>query len=774
MQKTTEKTFLFQPHPWEIIETEFCEENNLQSETIFSLGNGKIGVRGTFEEGFYGNPKKTAVGTYINGIYEYNDYHYAWKRPGFPDRTHSMINVANILPIELYIDDEKVCLSDGVVEDYKRVLDLKTGLLKRSFIWTGIKGKKIHIETERFVSLDAMNLAAISYQMKPINFSGTICILSKIDGAVENVIEKKPEIGSIDGVPTYLIKLHADDTASYVVQGTWKSQFIIGAAMKNEVLNTEIVSSKCCSDDRYVIQQYYVEAKKDETIVFNKYICLDAGKELDENELLTEVKLYAEQGYTQLKKKHEEKWADFWQVSDIIIDGDDALQQAVRYNAFQLMQGAGKDGKTNIGANALTGEGYQGHTFWDTEMYMFPFFLYTQPEVARQLLIYRHHILPEAKKRAKQLDGCGALFSWNSINGEECGFVFEAATAQYHINPDICFAILRYMDATGDDDFLVHYGAEILFETSKFMAHRGCFIKYKNDQFCINVVCGPDEYTPVVDNNCYTNYMTKVQLDFAYKTACKLKEEYPKEYKRITEITEVDEDEILLWKNASENMYIPYNSELDILMQDDQYLYREPIDIKEIEKDRLPLLTHLHPLNLWRYQVSKQADIVLLMYVMSHKFDRIMKEKIYNFYEPKTIHDSSLSVSIHSIVANDIGYYDQAYEYFMRAARMDLDDHNGNTAVGVHSACMGGTILALLNGFAGMKIHDGNIYFTPHIADAWNKYQFQVVYRNRFIQIQVNKQSVIYRLLKGDDIEIISYDEKIVLQTGVTIERNLI
>lgn len=756
----------YEPHEWEIVETDFSEEGNLQSETIFSTGNGKIGIRGTFEEGFYGKKENSIVGTYLNGIYEYRDYQFAWKRPGFPDRTHAMINVANILPVEIFVDDEKVMMAPESVEEYKRVLDMKHGILKRNFIWKNSKGKRVQVETERFVSLDCLNLVAMKVQVTPLNFTEDMLIVSSIDGNAGNNAGHKPEMGTLNKAPTSICDMKAEGAGCYIVQKTHTSGFVIGSVMENEILGDTVKNMEYLCEEGHAKQVFTVSANQDETIILHKYMGLEAGQELDISWLVSEIHEQHLKGYEELKKRQENCWKEFWETGDVWVDGDLALQQAVRYDAFQLMQGTGKDGKTNIGANALTGEGYRGQTFWDTEMYMLPFFLYTQPEVAKQLLIYRHHILPKAKERAIQMEGCGALYAWNSINGEECGFVFEAATAQYHINPDICFAIKRYMDATQDEEFMIQYGAEMLFETSKYMSHRGCFIKYRNNQFCINVVCGPDEYTPIVDNNYYTNYMTKVQLDYAYETANWMKEKYPAEYERLIKKTEIDEEEIQRWKKAADNMYLPYSEELDMPMQDDQTLYREPVDIKSIGKERLPLLFNLHPLNLWRYQILKQADIVLLMYLMSQDFSRETKEKIYDFYEPKTIHDSSLSVSIHSIVANDIGRYDQAYEYFMKAARMDLDDRHGNTCEGVHAACMGGTILAILNGFAGMRIYDGCVRFKPHIPKQWKQYKFRVVYRGQTLEVHVTQTETTYLLLDGDKMEIEHCGCKIILENS--------
>jgi alpha,alpha-trehalose phosphorylase len=318
------------------------------------------------------------------------------------------------------------------------------------------------------------------------------------------------------------------------------------------------------------------------------------------------------------------------------INSDVAVTQGIRFSMFHIYQSTGKDGITNISANGLTGTGYSGHTFWDTEIFMMPMYIYTAPEIAKQLIMYRYNILPNAKKRAKEMDDVGALFSWNSINGEECGHVFEAVTAQYHINNAVFYAIKQYYEATDDIDFMVNYCAEILFEISKCLSHRGNFIPLKGNKFCINCICGPDEYNPIVDNNLYTNLMTKKMFDFTLEIKELLEKNYTEKYNELLIKTEMNDEEFARIKLASENMYLAYSNELDIYMQDDNFFYKDPIDIENIPLNKLPLLTNLHPLNLWRYQVCKQADIILLMFLQSQEFTPEMRKKVFDFYEPKT------------------------------------------------------------------------------------------------------------------------------------------
>ena len=421
---------------------------------------------------------------------------------------------------------------------------------------------------------------------------------------------------------------------------------------------------------------------------------------------------------------------------------------------FQIYQSTGKDGITNISANGLTGTGYSGHTFWDTEIFMMPMYIYTEPEIAKELITYRYNILDKARERARQMDDQGALFSWNSINGEECGHVFEAVTAQYHINNAVFYAIYRYYEATADEEFLVNTCAEILFEISKCMSHRGNFIPHKNNQFCINVVCGPDEYNPIVDNNLYTNMLTKRQFYFTLDVAALLKEKYPEKYAQLVQKCGITDEEFARWKRAADNMYLAYDKELDLYMQDDNFLDKDPIDLEAIPKEKLPLLTNLHPLNLWRYQVIKQADIVLLTFLCSDAFTPEMRRKIFDFYEPKTIHDSSLSAGIHSIVACDVGYEGEAYNYLKQSCRMDLDNVNRNTFFGLHAACMGTSWMMLVNGYGGLRIYDGKLHFKPYCAENWKSFTFKLRFRKSVLSVQVARDRTTYRLLEGQPIVI--------------------
>jgi len=752
---------LFEPFDWKVEETEFSELTNKNNETIFALGNGYLGVRGTFEEGFYGDAANTNPGTFINGIYEYHDYHYIWCRPGFPSRYHSIVNQVDAFEAIVSVGGERIYLDKDRVTNYKRMLDMKNGILTRCFDTVTAAGIKVHLNYERFVSMDEIHTTAMKITVTPSE-NCEVGVISVLDGEIKCIDICDGEKGIFMDNSFDLVELTMDNELQSVTNCTKISKFTIVAAKKDKMLGAMVTNAK---EGKKLYSQYIEQAKADIPVVFERVTCYGTNRDDDNTKQfvrkLTDTQFT--EGYEALKNKHIVKWNVFWQQAGVDIKGDTVILQGMRFALYHLNQSTGRDGITNISANGLTGVGYQGHTFWDTEIFMMPLFLYTQPETVRKLLIYRYNILDKARERARQMDDQGALFSWNSINGEECGHVFEAVTAQYHINTDIYYAIHRYVEATGDKDFLVQYGAEILFEISKCMAHRGSFIELKNNQFCINVVCGPDEYTPIVDNNCYTNWLCRKQFYYTLETAEMLKKDCPEKYRQLLNKCGVDDDELALWKRAADNMYIPYHKELDIYMQDDQLLYRDPIDIEAIPPERLPLLHHLHPLNLWRYRVIKQADLVLLTYLCSNEFTDKMKKKIFDFYEPLCIHDSSLSAGIHSIVACDVGYGEEAYGYFRQAARMDLDNVNRNTFLGVHSACMGNTWMILVNGYAGMRLFDGMLHFKPFCPEQWDEYSFNLAFYDARLKVTVYKERVVYNLIEGNCMTFCHKDEKITL-----------
>lgn len=752
----------FEPHDWTVEESTFSEETNKFQETIFCLGNGYLGIRGVFEEGYYGFVGNTIPGTVINGIYEYHDLHHIWARPGFPTRQHSIINQPEAFQAHLYIDNERILMNTSQVSDYKRVLDMRHGILSREYTYTSQSGARVALQFERFVSLADRNTAVMKIALTPEQ-DCELRVDSRLDGQVKATGYRNETFGYYIMDEFNCGAPKSDDGIISVTNHIKRAGFTISTAQADcmdGITPTISTDGDYCSGHLYTIA-----AKAGTTYTLYKTICYNTDRDCENPEsfVRTLATKQLERGYEALYNEQSLAWEAFWDEAGIELSGDTAILQGIRFALFHLNQGAGRDGITNISANCLTGCSYSGWTFWDTEIFMAPMFLYTQPEVARQLLIYRYNTLEKSKERARQMDDQGALFSWSTINGEECAWIFEAATAQYHINMDIYYGIEKYMQVTHDEDFIVNYGAEILFEISKCLAHRGSFIDHKNGQFCINGVCGPDEYSPIVNNNCYTNWLCRKMFYYTLENAQMLRERYPDKYKELLHKCEVDDAELALWKRAADNMYIPYDEGLQLYLQDDSILDRDPIDIESIPVEKLPLLNHLHPLNLWRYRVIKQADIVLLIYLCSEDFSLDMKRRIFDFYEPLTIHDSSLSAGIHSIVATEIGYTDEAYGYFRQAARMDLDNVNRNTDIGVHSACMGSVWLILTGGFAGMRQNNGVHHFAPFIPTQWDSYSFNLRFDNAHIKVHVTQDKVYYTLLDGSQAHFFHRGQEVTL-----------
>lgn len=757
---------LFEPYNWRVTETKFSEATNKNNETIFTIGNGYLGVRGYFEEGFYGSPENTDPATLINGIYEYFDYHHIWQRPGFPGRYHAIVNQTNPYETSVYVDGEKVMMNANVTA-YERTLNLENGMLTRQFTYLTKKNKKVQIAYKRFASQTDKHMLFGKITVK-VDADADIEIKSILRPPLGTGSAKIESCSASDNIFDFLGRSREEDIKSLHYR-TKRSKFTIACAIADK-MNRECEEDYQDGHD-FLQTKHRLHLPAGSELSIERYIAFVTDRDFADwkKTAFAKVKAARERSFADHAAETAEVWRQFWDRTDIEIDSDPLIQQGIRFSIFQIYQSTGKDGITNISANGLSGTAYSGHTFWDTEVFMMPMYLYSSPEIARSLLMYRYNILPKARERAAQMEDQGALYSWNSINGEECGHVFEAVTAQYHINNDVFYAIYRYYEATGDEEFLVNYGAEILFEISKCMAHRGNFIPLKGNKFCINVVCGPDEYNPIVDNNMYTNLLTQKQLYFTLEVAQMLSDKYPDKYQEIREKCGVDDEEMALWKRAADNMYIPYSKELDMYMQDDNFLYKDPINIENIPLEKLPLLTNLHPLNLWRYQVIKQADIVLLTFICSEYFTVEERKKIFDFYEPKTIHDSSLSASIHSIVACDIGYKNEAYGYLQQAARMDLDNVNRNTFFGLHAACMGATWMMMVNGYAGLRIYDNKLHFKPFSDEKWNFYRFKLRFRNSLLSVKVEREQTTYTLLSGESLTITHYEKKVKIDNQITL-----
>ncbi|AGB41493.1 trehalose/maltose hydrolase or phosphorylase [Halobacteroides halobius DSM 5150] len=780
MGKEKFKEAIYPYDEWKIREESFDIETNYRDETIFALGNGYIGMRGNFEEGYAG-PKNTSLqGTYLNGFYESEPIIYGEEAYGYAQNSQTMLNVTDSKIIKLYLGDEEFSMFAGELLNYERTLDMKEGVLTRELTWQSPAGKKVAIKIKRIVCLTNKHLAAISYEVRPLNFSGEVTLVSALDGAVTNQVnEDDPRVGSdFQGQVLNLVDKEQKGNFAALTQKTNNTEFELVCGMENQLETESDFRLQTDQPEQMVRANYIVEAREEETINLTKYITYYTSRDYSADRLLPNakdtLKTAKEEGFNKLLTTQKEYLAEFWQQAQVEIEGDKALQQGIRFNEYHLLQSVGKDGKTNIAAKGVTGEGYEGHYFWDTEIYSFPFFLYTKPEISKKLLEYRYNILDDARQRARTMShDKGALFPWRTIAGEECSAYYPAGTAQYHINADVIYSLKRYMEATDDTEFMLNYGAEMLFETARVWADLGDYIPGKDNQFCINDVTGPDEYTAIVNNNCYTNYMAQMNLEYAYQIATWIKEKHPDVYRELKKQIELKEDEVTNWKEAADKMYIPYDEERKIHAQDDSFLDKAVWDFKNTPQENYPLLLNYHPLVIYRHQVLKQADTVLVSFLLGDKFDLEQKKRDFDYYEPLTTHDSSLSSCIYGIMAAEIGYHDKAYNFFMETARMDLDNYHDNSQHGVHTAAMAGTWLGLVNGFAGMRIYEGELSFDPYLPEKWDSYKFNVNFKGRRLEVEVTSGEVTYNLASGEELEFYHQDKLVSLEQGQKISCDL-
>jgi len=761
---------IYPSEPWTVTEHAFDIETNQRDETVFALGNGYIGMRGNFEEGYDG-PKGTSLhGTYLNGFYDASPITYPKARHyGHPKFHQTMLNVTDGKIIELYVDGEKFSLFTGKVEQYQRQLDMRKGTVTRTQVWESTSGKRLQIRIERFASFTNKHLALIRYEVTPLNFTGELLLVSAVNGLVANqAAGGDPRAGSaFTGQVLHTKDSYEHETFGALLQQTTVTKFSLLCGMEHQLSHDYELETKL--EGQRLEKRFRVHAAEGDPVVLDKFITYYSSKDYPEEELLRratdELEIAKKAGFEQIAAFHKAYLDNYWQTADVWVEGDDALQQALRFNAFHLLQSVGRDGRTNIGAKGITGEGYDGHYFWDTETYMLPFFLYTKPEIAKQLLKYRHHILPKAKARAAEMSQAGALFAWRTIDGEETSAYPAASTAQIHINADICYALKKYVEATGDLQFLYNEGAELLFETSRFFADAGAWIEGRG--FCLTGVTGPDEYTTVVDNNTYTNLMVKDQLEYAVKVAEDMKAEAPERWFELQAVMGLTDEELAAWDKAARHMYI--HRQNGLIGQDDSFLNKPVWDFANTPKEHYPLMMHYHALYINRHQVLKQADLVMAMYTQGHRFTPWEKQRNYNYYEPLTTHDSSLSTCIHGIVGAELGYLEKAYEYFMHTARVDLDDYHLNVKDGIHTASMAGSWLMIVNGFAGMRQMDGELHFQPEIPDNWPSYTFRLTFRGSLISVRVTKDGTTYRLLEGEPVAIRHVGVPVVIRDEITL-----
>jgi trehalose/maltose hydrolase-like predicted phosphorylase len=768
----------FAPDPWIIREENFSLQNNLLNETIFSLANGYIGMRGSFEEGLSGNAERSNNGIYLNGYFELVPIPHAERGYGYAENTQTLLNVTNSRLIELYLEEERFSLDSGTILDYKRTLDMKKGYLGRELTWRSPGGREVKIDSIRLTSYGSRHLAAFQYRVEPLNFSGSIQIRSALCGAVDNHIhdEEDPRFSaSLGELGLSVSEIVFSDEQALIMQETARSKLKMACAMANSLCCVEKPHYHTEQSTDAVSVNYLVEVSQNVPVTLNKYVAYYTSRDYPEGALAclaADTALKAkENGFQAILDEQRKLLSAYWQSVGIEIKNDPEAEQGLRFNLFHLFQAAGGDAKTGIPAKGLSSEGYDGHYFWDTEIYMIPFYAAVLPQEARKLLEYRYSILDYARRRAGELSHPrGALYPWRTIAGEEGSSYYPAGTAQYHINAAIAYAVSKYIEMTGDYDFMLTMGAEMIFETARLWENLGSYIPRRGNRFCFHEVTGPDEYTALVSNNCYTNLMASWHLDFAAKTAEKLKIDYPEAYQKLANKIDLAEEELLAWQRAADNMFIPYDDALNIHPQDDSFLDKEIWDFAATPPEKYPLLLHYHPLVIYRYQVCKQPDIILAQLLLGDRFTIEQKQRDYNYYEPITTHDSSLSPSIFGVVSSEIGYKEDSYRFFSIAARLDLDNLLKDTHFGVHVANMAGSWMCLVYGFGGMRTFGGRLSFKPVLPENWRCYSFKVCFSGARLEVIVDTNRTVYSLIGGGSISLTHHGIEVKLSEGESYE----
>jgi alpha,alpha-trehalose phosphorylase len=757
--------------PWALTDSHYQPQHLLLQETLLSLANGYIGTRGTLEEGAQADVA-SCEGTYLNGVYSSEPIHYGESAYGFAKHNHKMLQVANGKVLQLSVDGET--FSADKADSHSRTLDLQQGVLSRHSEWQSQSGKQLRIASRRFVSQANPHVMAIELSITALNFSGEVILNSALDAAYPGFYKKDdPRVGEMAIADSLtLLSQQFEDEHSLMLHRAKGADFIVAAAASHMLPANATLQAQDDNQSNKLTQRFALQLQQGETQRLHKLVIYCHSTNVDDSNSLAQQALQLlnnaqQQGFAALLSEHQQWWQQFWQQADVSIEGDVALQQAIRFNLFSLAQSAGRNGQSNIAAKGLTGPGYDGHYFWDTEIYVVPVMSLTQPDIARQLLSQRYSQLDAARERARQMShNSGALYPWRTIGGEECSAYFPAGTAQYHINAAIAYAIRSYYLATDDWAFMRQMGAEMLVETARLWLQLG-FFSARSGKFEIHMVTGPDEYSALVNNNFYTNAMVQLQLRFTLQIAEKLQAEQCPLLQQLA----VTDEEIQQWQQAADTMYLAFDEQLQVHPQDDNFLTRQPWDFANTPADKYPLLLHYHPLVIYRHQVLKQADVVLALLLLDDAVPQAQKQRDLAYYEPLTTHDSSLSSCIHSILFAETGDTTRAHEFFGDSARMDLDNHHANTEFGVHIACMAGSWMSLVMGFAGVRSRPDGLHFKPQLPAQLPRLSFRLSYRGRVLQFSANSQQASYQLLSGEPLTLFHADQTVTLTLGQTVSK---
>jgi maltose phosphorylase len=746
---------------WKIIEQDFHKEDNRITESLLSIGNGRTGQRANFEEKYSGDSLR---GSYVAGVYYPDKTRVGWWKNGYPEYFAKILNSTNWIGINVCVADEELDLNTATILSFQRDLDMKSGLLTRRFVAELPSGKQVEVHSRRFLSIADQEIGAIRYSVKALNFSGEISFQPYINGDVVNEDSNYNENFWIS------IAQKIDGCSGFVCLETKKTAFQVCTGMQfTTKLNQQPIypEIKEIQKDKYIGAEFAVQLIAGDEIYIEKFAAILSTLYYPQNKIqaATEkiLKRAVEKGFDQLFADQENAWSARWKTSDIRIEGDLAAQQGIRFNIFQLNQTyLGDDERLNIGPKGFTGEKYGGVTYWDTEAYCLPFTLGTASQlVSKNLLLYRYKHLQNAIANATKLgftDGA-ALFPMVTINGEECHNEWEITFEEIHRNGAIAYAIYNYINYTGDREYLAPYGFEVLLALSRFWSQR---INWSDEKkkFVMLGVTGPNEYENNVNNNFHTNYMAVWTLKYTLEVVDYLKKEHSLLFDQLVKKLKFKElSETSRWKNIIRDMYFPYDFTRKIYLQQDGFLDKELIPVCNLSPKDLPINQKWSWDRILRSPYIKQADTLQSIFWFEHEFGRESIERHFDFYEPLTVHESSLSSCIHAILAGSVGREEKAYEMYLRTARLDLDDYNNDTCDGLHITSMGGTWMAFVQGFGGMRVSEGKLHFNPFIPEGWKAYSFRLNFREAHLEFRMDKSQFHLINHSGVDIELVVHQK---------------
>ena len=767
----------FPVDPWRLVEQSYSSDDLGLTETLFALGNGYLGMRANPEEG----REAHSHGTYLNGFHETWQIMHAEDAFGFAKTGQTLVNVPDAKLMKLYVDDEPLLLASADIDSYERSVDFRNGVLTRDIVWRTPAGKRVRVTSKRMVSFAHRHLALLSLEITLLDSSAPIVVSSQL-------------LNRQDGEDEYHVRSAALGEGQDPRQARKFDHRVLEPRLQREQGN-EIVLGYRCANSRMTLAcgtrhhidtscqvdvttdvgedlaktVFTVRATPGDPVKITKLVSYHSSSGVPAEELADRcsrtLQRAEEDGVDTLLGEQRAWLDDFWADADIELHGDDNAQQALRWNLFQLAQASARTQEQGIPAKGVTGGGYDGHYFWDTEVYVVPFLAYTMPEAARKVIRFRWGMLDDARARAREMSQSGALYPWRTINGEEASAYYAAGTAQYHINAAVVLALRRYLEAAGDIDFLSHEGAEILVETARLWADLGFYSSNGSRTFHIHRVTGPDEYTTVVNDNFYTNVMARFNLRYAARTVRFLANWNPEAFAELCRATGLELTELDDWDAAADAMYLPYDQELGINPQDSEFLDLEPWDWETTPQEKFPLLLNYHPLVIYRHQVLKQADVVLAMFLRSERFPVEQKRRNFDYYDPITTGDSSLSACVQAVVAAEVGYDDLAFEYFTRALYLDLCDSHGNTADGVHVASTAGVWAGIVHGFAGMVEQGDHLEFSPRLPSSWERIVFHLQRHGSKLRVELDPDGCTVSVVRGAGVAIAHDGEQLMVTT---------